>query len=235
VYSVLAAVIEVLGSFVVACGVLPLTVSAFAYAFVEARHRRAWTSLSLPALRVGGGPYRGGEVVAGRLARAPLLVRAAALGCFYGSWCCLVAWAVVGFAFLEQGELLLLVLAGVVIAAATWRTGVLLLRRDPRTLRFGRRVAVGAAAHAAVVLLLAVMLGGTDWSGPAAVFAGVSCGQAGLVLAATRRHALPFAADSRPPADRQRLPAWLAMILSKRQAQRRANLLTSASQTIPGA
>jgi len=219
----------------VAIAVLPLTVSAFAYARVEARNRRAWTSVGRPPVRLGDGPYRGVEIVARRLARAPLLVRAAGLACFYWAWFCLVAWIGLGLAHHEQGLFQLPVLGGILIAVVTWRTGVGLLRRDPRAVRFGRHVAGWTAAHATVVLALALALGGVDWSGPAVAFMGLSLGQAALVVAATRQHALLFGADAYLEHEGRRLPAWLALALSRRKAQRRANLLTRASHTMPGA
>jgi hypothetical protein len=235
VYTVFAAAFGLMGAFVIGLILLPLTASAIAYGVVEARHRRAWIALTLPALRIGGGPYRGGELVPGRLHRAPLLVRAAGLGCFYWSWLCLVGWVGIGLQFSERGELVALAVAGALVAVATWRSGVHLLRRKRHAVRFGRRVAATAALHAAFVLVLAAALGDASWSGPAGAFAALSLALAWLVVAATRQHAPLFAAGRGQRPDARVLPAWLALVLSKRQAQRRANLLVSASQTMPGA
>jgi len=235
VYTVLAAAFGLLGVFVIMLILLPLTASAIAYGVVETRYRRAWTALTLPAQRIGGGPYRGGEVVPGRLLQAPLLVRAAGLGCFYWSWLCLAGWVGIGLKFSDRGELVALAAAGVLVAVATWRTGVHLLRRRGHAVRFGRRVAATVALHAALVLLLAATLGDASWSGPAGAFAALSLALAWLVVAATRRHAPLFAAGPSRSADAGVLPAWLARALSRRQAQRRANLLVSASHTMPGA
>lgn len=219
---------------IVACAMLPLSVSALAYAFVEKRHRRAWTSLPLPVLRLGAGPYRAGEIVGGHLARAPMLVRTAGMTCFYWSWFCLVTWAVAGFQVIDRTAGQVLVGTGVLVAVAIGWTGGRLLRRDAAAARLGPRVAMVAAVHGVLVLGLVVTLGGTEWSGLAAIFTGVALAQAALVVAATRRHAALFGAE-RHGAERPRLPAWLALALSKRTAQRRANRLTSASHTMPGA
>jgi hypothetical protein len=235
VYPVLAAAFGLLGVFVVGLVLLPLTASAFAYAVVEARYRRAWTVLALPAHRVGGGPYRGGEVLPGRLRRAPLLVRAAGLGCFYWSWFCLAGWIGIGLTFSERSPLVVLAVAGTLVAVATWRVGVHLLRRRRHAVRYGRRVAAGSALHAALVLALAAAFGDASWSGPAGAFAALSLALAWLIVAATRRHAPLFAATHARGPESRVLPAWLALVLSKRQAQRRANLLASASHTMPGA
>jgi hypothetical protein len=235
VYTVFAAAFGLLGAFVIGLILLPLTASAIAYGVVEARYRRAWTALALPALRIGGGPYRGGELVQGRLRRAPLLVRAAGLGCFYWSWVCLAGWIGIGLKFSERGELVAVAVAGTLVAVATWRAGVHLLRRTPHAVRFGRRVAATVALHAALVLGLATALGDASWSGPAGAFAALSLALAWLVVAATRQHAALFAAGHGQRLDSRVLPAWLAHVLSKRHAQRRANLLVSASQTMPGA
>jgi CHASE2 domain-containing sensor protein len=162
-------------------------------------------------------------------------VRAAGLGCFYWSWLCLVGWVGIGLQFSERGELVALAVAGALGAVATWRSGVHLLRRKRHAVRFGRRVAATAALHAAFVLVLAAALGDASWSGPAGAFAALSLALAWLVVAATRQHAPLFAAGRGQRPDARVLPAWLALVLSKRQAQRRANLLVSASQTMPGA
>jgi hypothetical protein len=235
VYTVLAAAFGLLGAFVAGLVLLPLTASAFADAVVETRYRRAWTTLALPALRTGGGPYRGGDVQPGRLRRAPLLVRAAGLGCFYWSWFCLAGWIGIGLTFSEHGALVALAVVGTVVAVATWRVGVHLLRRRRHAVRYGRRVAAGMALHAAIVLVLAAALGDVSWSGPAGAFAALSLALAWLIVAATRRYAPLFAELQGQGRDPRVLPAWLALVLSKRQAQRRANLLASASHTMPGA
>lgn len=213
---------------------LPLTVSVFAYAFVEARNRRAWTGVAQPTLRVGGGPYRTADIVPPRLLRAPLLVRAAALGCFYWSWCCVLGWVAVGIAVSDRLPIEPLVVLGVAIAACVGRAGVRLLRRDARVVSFARRVAVATAAHATFVVILGFVLGGCDWSAPAAVFGVVSLGQAALLALAVRDHAPLFARPSDDEPVGRPLPAWLARMLA-RQAQRRANFLVNASHTSPGA
>ena len=83
-------------------------------------------------------------------------------------------------------------------------------------------------------MVLAFVIGGSDWSGAAAVFGVVTLGQAALLVVAVRDHAPLFAwpRDS-DPAGRP-LPSWLARVLARR-AQRRANLVVNASQTSPGA
>ena len=213
---------------------LPLTLSVFAYAFVEARHRRAWTGLAPPTVRVGRGPYRGAEIMTSRLLRAPFLVRAAALGCFYWSWFCVVAWVTVGVAASDRLPIEPLVVMGIVVAICVGRAGIGLLRRDAGVVAFGRRVAVLAAAHATLLVVLGFVVGGCDWSAPAAVFAVVSLGQAALLAVAVRDHASLFArAGDGDPVGRP-LPTWLARMLA-RQAQRRANFLVNASHTSPGA
>jgi hypothetical protein len=213
---------------------LPLTLSVFAYAFVEARHRRAWTGLAPPTVRVGGGPYRGAEIAPSRLLRAPLLVRAAALGCFYWSWFCMLAWVAIGIAASDRLLLEPLALLGVGVAAGVGRAGFRLLRRDPRAVVTGRRVAVTSVAHATFVVLLGFVLGGRDWSAPAIVFGVVSLAQATLLAVAVRDHAPLFARSSDGEDVGRPLPGWLARLLARR-AQRRANFLASASHTSAGA
>jgi len=213
---------------------LPITVSVFAYAFVEVRHRRAWAGLASPAVRVGHGPYRAALVVPSRLLRAPLLVRAAALGCFYWSWFCVVAWVTVGVAASDRLPIEPLVVMGIVVAICVGRAGIGLLRRDAGVVAFGRRVAVVTAAHATLLVVLGFLVGGCDWSAPAAVFGVVSLGQAALLALAVRDHAPLFARPSDDEPVGHLLPAWLARMLA-RQAQRRANFLVNASHTSPGA
>ena len=228
-----AALSAVLVVFVVV-GFMPLTVSVFAYAFAEKRNRREWTGLARPAVRLGGGPYRGAEVVPARLVRAPFLVRAAALGCFYWSWFCLVAWLAVGVSGSTRLLVEPLVVLGVGVAVGLARTGSRLLRRDARVVTSGRRVAIGAVAHATLVVLLAFLVGGGDWSAPAAVFGLVTLALAALLAVALRDHAALFACPSSVTSGSGPLPSWLARILARR-AQRRANFLASASHTSAGA
>jgi len=213
---------------------LPLTLSVFAYAFVEARHRRAWTGLAPPTVRVGRGPYRGAEIMTSRLLRAPFLVRAAALGCFYWSWFCMLAWATVGIAASERLWLEALAGVGVVVAVFVGRAGVRLLRRDAGIVAFGRRVAVVSVSHAWALVLLGVAVGGYDWSAPATVFGVVSLGQATLLVFALRQHGPLFAEPYEGDAVARPLPRWLSRLLARR-AQRRANFLVNASHTSPGA
>ncbi|HEY8041640.1 MAG TPA: hypothetical protein VIF15_17665 [Polyangiaceae bacterium] len=221
----------------VACAVLPLTASAFAYAVVEKRHRRAWTGLSArPPLRLGAGPYRHAELPPARFRRAPLLVRAAALGCFYWGWFGLLMWLALGFVMTDVWLLEIVVLGGIAAAASTCRLAVRLLRRDAGAFAFGRRVALWTAFHATAVSALAFAVGGVDWSGPAAVFTALTVLQSVLVVTALRRHALLFAQlDDAEAHAREALPTWLARMVWRRQAQRRANFFTRASHTIPGA
>jgi hypothetical protein len=213
---------------------LPITVSVFAYAFVEARNRKAWTAIAPMTVHVGGGPYRAAEIVPSRLLRAPLLVRAAALGCFYWSWFCVLAWVTVGIAGADWLPIVPLVVVSVAVALGVGRAGVRLLRRDPRAVSFARRVAVVSAAHATLVVVLAFVVGGSDWSGVAVVFGVVTFGQAALLVAAVRDHAPLFAWPRDSDAAGRPLPSWLARMLARR-AQRRANLVVNASQTSPGA
>jgi hypothetical protein len=213
---------------------LPVTLSVFAYAFVESRHRHAWTRLAQPAVHLGGGPYRAADVVTSRLQRAPLLVRAAAIGCFYWGWFCILAWVTVGVVASERLWLEALAGVGVVVAVFVGRAGVRLLRRDARVVAFGRRVAVVSVAHAWALVLLGVFVGGYDWSAPATVFGVVSLGQATLLVLALREHGPLFAEAHDGDAAPRPLPTWLSRMLA-RQAQRRANFLASASHTSPGA
>jgi hypothetical protein len=213
---------------------LPITVSVFAYAFVEARHRRAWAGLASPTVRVGAGPYRVADVVPARLVRAPLLVRAAALACFYWSWFCMLAWVTVGLAASDRLPVESFVVLGVVVAVCVGRTGVRLLRRDPRAVATGRRVAIAAAAHATLVMLVGFLVGGGDWGAPAAVFGVVTLGVATLLAVALRDHAPLFVRLDDPDAAARPVPSWLARLLERR-AQRRANFLASASHTSAGA
>jgi hypothetical protein len=230
-----AAAVSILLLAIALTAFLPITVSVFAYAFVEARNRRAWTAIPQPTVRVGGGgPYRAADIVPSRLLRAPLLVRAAALGCFYWSWFCVLAWVTVGLAGSDWLPIEALVVVSVAVAVCVGRAGVRLLRRDPRAVGFGRRVGIVSAAHATLVVVLGFVVGGNDWSAPAVVFGVVTLGQAALLVVAVRDHAPLFAwpGDS-DPAGRP-LPRWLARMLARR-AQRRANFLASASETSPGA
>jgi hypothetical protein len=234
--GLLLSTFQLLGALLVACAVLPLTASAFAYAFVEKRHRRAWTSLGPPAVPLGGGPYRRSEMVTARFRGAPLLVRAAAFGCFYWGWFGVLTWMALGFFVADFWPLEIIVLGGVVMAVSTFRVAVRLLGRDGRAIALGRRVAFWTALHATAVSALAFAFGGVDWSGPAAVFTSLSLLQAALVVAALRRHALLFTRQDDADAQaRAALPAWLARMVWRRQAQRRANFFTSASHTSPGA
>jgi hypothetical protein len=213
---------------------VPLTVSVFAYAYVEKRTRRAWSGMPLAAGRTGGGPYRDAEIPRSRLERAPLFVRAAAVGCFYWSWFCLLTWIALGIFATQRLALLPVVLAGVTMAALVARTGGRLLRRDPRVVASGRRLALGVALHSTLVVVLATLLGGDDWSGPANVFALVSLGHAALLVKALREHANLFQVGHDDKPATPALPAWLARMLLRR-AQRRANFAVSASHTRAGA
>lgn len=213
---------------------LPITVSVFAYAFVEARNRKAWTAIAPMTVHVGGGPYRAVDIVPARLLRAPLLVRAAALGCFYWSWFCVLGWVTVGMAGSRWLPIVPLVVVGVAVAFCVGRAGVRLLRRAPRAVVYGRRVAVGSAAHACLVVVLGFVVGGNDWSAPAVVFGAVTLGVAALLAVAVRDHAPLFAWPRDSDAAGRPLPSWLARMLARR-AQRRANLVVNASQTSPGA
>jgi hypothetical protein len=199
---------------------LPITLSVFAYAFVEARNRRAWTSLESPALRVGGGPYRAADVPRPRLERAPLLVRAAAFGCFYWSWLCMLAWVTIGVSESDRLAIEPLVVLGFAVAVWLGRAGVRLLRRDPRAVAFGRRVAAVNAGHAALVVVLGFALGGPDWGAPAAVFGGVALAQATLLVLALRVHAPLFALPPATGPAGEPLPRWLARLLARRSRRR---------------
>ena len=230
----MVAAISVLVVAVAVTAFLPITVSVFAYALVESRHRRAWIGLAHPTVHLGDGPYRVAAIVPARLLRAPLRVRAAALVCFYWSWGCLLTWVGVGVVASERLPLAALAVLGGVVATCVGWAGVRLLRRDPRVVAFGRRVAVGVVVHAVFVALLGFAVGGCDWSAPAAVFAVVSLAQATLLALALRHHAPLFVRRGDiPPVDGP-LPTWLARVLA-RQAQRRANFLASASHTSAGA
>jgi len=211
-----AAAVSILLIAIALTAFLPVTVSVFAYAFVEARHRRAWTGLAPATVRVGVGPYRAVDIVPSRLLRAPLLVRAASLGCFYWSWFSILAWVTVGIAAADRLPIEPLVVLGVAVAVCVGRAGIRLLRRDPRAVASGRRVAIATAAHATLVVLLGFGLGGADWGALAAVFGVVSVGQAAFLALAVRDHAPLFAPSrDREPAVRA-LPSWLARMLARR-------------------
>lgn len=195
---------------------VPFTASVFAYARVEKRHRSAWAGLAQHTVHVDAGPYRGSVIVPARLDRAPALVRAAALGCFYWSWFCALTWVGVGVVGRELPVLAPVVVAGVAVALSLAWTGKRLLRRDTRVVSSGRRVAIGAGVHAACVVMLAVGLGGVDWGGPALVFAGVTVAVAALLVLAVRRNAWLFVHPRRDGAASPSLPVWLARMLARR-------------------
>jgi hypothetical protein len=217
----MAAAVSVLLVVLALMAFLPLTLSVFAYAFVEARHRRAWATLPSPMLRLGGGPYRAADVPRPRLERAPLLVRAAALGCFYWSWLCMLAWITIGVAGSERLAIEPLVVVGFAVAVWVARVGVRLLRRDPRVVAFGRRVGAVSVAHATALVVLGFALGGSDWSGPAAVFGVVALAQATLVVLALRVHTPLFAQPHVDAHPGDPLPSWLARMLARRSRNRR--------------
>ncbi|HEY3816571.1 MAG TPA: hypothetical protein VGL81_05345 [Polyangiaceae bacterium] len=205
---------------VIVTAFLPVTLSVFAYAFVEARHRRAWAVLARPAVRLGDGPYRAADVAPSRLQRAPLLVRAAALGCFYWAWFCMLAWVLVGFSASDRLLFGPLAVVGVLVAASVGRAGARLLRRDARAVAFGRRVAVVSAVHATLLVFLGFAVGGADWSAPAAVLGVVSIGQAALLVRALGEHAPLFAPPGDALAGQGPLPAWLARMLARHSRNR---------------
>jgi len=186
---------QMIGAIVMAVALLPLTASTFAYALVEQRHRGAWTHI--PAATHLGGPYRRVELPVVPFQRAPLLVRAAALTCFYWAWFSLGAWVVVGVVLRGFPVLELVVLGGVLVAGSTWRAGGKLLRRDARAVAFGRRVAIATIVCVASTAALAVLMGGIDAGGLALVLGGLTIGQAVLVVAALRRHGDLFTAPAR--------------------------------------
>ena len=212
----MAAPFEMLAAILVAVALLPLTASTFAYAFVEQRHRGAWTRIPASA-HLGAGPYRRVELPVVRFRRAPLLVRAAALTCFYWSWVSVGVWVAVGVASRGIPELELGVLAGLLVAVATWRAGGKLLRRDARAVVFCRRVAFATTLCVAATSALAILLGGLDVGGLVLVLGGVTIGQALLMVAALKRHGELFMAPEKPL---DRLPAWLARLLSSRRRLR---------------
>jgi hypothetical protein len=213
---------------------LPLTISTFAYAWAEKRHRRAWVGLAQPPVRVAGGPYRGGELVAARLRRAPLALRLAAVSAFYWSWCCAMAWIVVAFCASGMPPADLLVLTGLGVAALVGRAGLKLLRRDSNAACFARRAALVALVHGLLLATCATASFTADWAGLTLLFAVLAAGQAALLATAARRHAPLFALRSHDGPATAPLPGWLARLLARRP-QRRANFFTSASQTSPGA
>jgi hypothetical protein len=227
----------------IAFALLPLGVSFLAYRRIERRHRHAWTSLTTRRVRLGSGPYRTAEVASTHSVRAPRLVRAAALGCIYWGWFCTLAWLAVASALPAFPQIELLALAGIVLALATARAGLHLARRDDDADGTARRIACWSVVLALVVFgipcAVAATPGGNDaldWVGAAAVYAVVTTLLAALLLVTIRRHARDFARA----ADHARgacdgLPGWLARVLSRRNLQRRANFLASASHTIPGA
>jgi hypothetical protein len=213
---------------------LPLTISTFAYAWAEKRHRKAWAGLAQPPVRVAGGPYRGGDLVAARLRLAPAAVRLAAVSAFYWAWCCAMAWIVVAFCASGMPPADLLVLTGLAVAFLVGRAGLKLLRRDANAALFAQRAALLALVHALLLATSAAAFFAADWAGLALLFTVLAAAQAALLATIARRHAPLFALrrdDGPTPAS---LPGWLARLLARRP-QRRANFFTSASQTSPGA
>ncbi len=213
---------------------LPLTISTFAYALAERKHRPAWAGLPVAAVRVASGPYRTTEVVPAGLRRAPLLVRLAAVSAFYWAWLSAIVWVAVAGSMSGLPPRDFFVVGGLIVSLAIGRAGLKLLRRDADAVTAAQRAAALACAHAAVLAVTALLLAGEDLDGVAALFAVLACAQAGLLAVAGRRHAALFAwgrGDATPAAP---LPRWLARVLGRR-AQRRANFFTSASRTMPGA
>jgi hypothetical protein len=230
----------VLGMLILLLGVLaggaflPLTLSTFAYAWVEKKHRRRWAGLPLARVHVDGGPYRGSEIVPARHPRAPALVRFAAVSCFYWSWFSAVAWVGVGVCAPQIAPFALVPIAGVAVALVVGRAGVRLLRRDAGAPASARRAALLAVVHALLLAGPALWLADPEWSGAATLFAALAALQAGLLALSVRRHAPLFAHAADAGASGRPVPHWLPRVLA-RQAQRRANFLASASQTMPGA
>jgi hypothetical protein len=226
----------------VAFALLPLSVAVVAYRLVERRHRDAWAPVAARTVRVGSGPYRAAEIATCHVVRAPPLVRASALGCTYWGWFCLIAWTAVASALPAFPEVELLAFVGVVFAAATARAGLRLLRRGDSAAASARGVAVWSVVLAPLVVGVPGVVAASpegrdalDWVGPAAVYALVTALLAGLLWLTVHRHAGDFARGDEPRSAPERLPGWLARVISKRRLQRRANFLASASHTIPGA
>lgn len=198
VWDDMAIPVGILGALVMAVALLPLTASTFFYALVEQAHRSAWTRAP-QSPHLGSGPYRRTQLPVVRMRRAPWLVRAAALACFYWSWFSVGVWVVVGLALRATALLEVVAIAGILVAVWTGRAGGKLLRRDDRLVKAGRRAAVATAVHVGLVTVLARALGGEDLGGPAMVFGGLSLGQTFLLVAALRRHQDLFGgAEPRP-------------------------------------
>ena len=149
---------------IVAIVALLLSVATGLGAFVvlDRRHRQAW-SRELPAESIDASPYRATTVIPGHENHAPLRVRIAAFSCLWiGQGAFVVILVPSLFVTLRSLPRLFIGLppanpldflhgAGTVV----WRTGGLLLARDPRTLpsallveQFGRLLSLGLIAFA---------------------------------------------------------------------------------------
>jgi hypothetical protein len=135
----------------------------------------------------------------------------------------MLAWVGVGIGESERPAMAPLVLAGLVVAVALARAGTRLLRRDPRAVGAGRRIAVGSVAHATGLVVLGFALGGSDWSAPAAVFGVVSLGVGALLGLALRHHGPLFALPTGPADAGTPLPGWLSRLLARRSRSRDAS------------
>jgi len=166
---------------------IPLWIPAFAYARIEKRTRHAWAGLPGPTRAGGVGPYRAGELPGVPLRRAPLLIRAAAMIGFY--WVCvsMLSWALV-VASTPGGTVLGLAATGLGVAIAVALAGARLLRRHPRSIATGRRVAVVEAVHGMLLVGATAALPGSDAIALALVYTLPATAHAALLWTAVGRH-----------------------------------------------
>jgi hypothetical protein len=163
-----------------------LTVSVFAYARDEKRGRTAWAGLPASPAVPQGPAYRQVLVVSSRLERAPPLVRAAALSGYYWSWVSALSWVLVAV-LVRHASFWLIAAAGLLVAGLVVRASKQLLQRTTRVVVSGTRVAMGAAAHA-VLLVGVAMASDNEWLSGALVFAPFALGQAAVLGAGIRRN-----------------------------------------------
>lgn len=210
-------------------GVVPLVVFVvLPYAAFERRHRKAWRKLAVR--RAGfGGPYRRAAVNVAHGARAPALVRFAALTCFFlGAGTVPFATAAVAALVAGHGAGLALA-APAAVLLRLWIAGARLLEPDARALRSARAAArwlvhatfLLAAASIPLWLYLALVPGvpadGADLVAAAAAAALVGVAECVLLARATAAAArlLPED-DARAVQATPVVPAWMNKLLARK-------------------
>jgi hypothetical protein len=205
--------------------VVEVTLCAFAaawllFAWLERRGRVSWTRVPVAARSTAsGGPYRSTTLVAGHLARAPSLVRAAAFAslAFAHVSVPLILLALVRYPF--DGIAVPLV-PGLALASMNWCCGWMLLSRSRLAASAARSAAVGslmanvglvAIAGAHLVMVELQRRDGIEHACSSSVtfvvllFAVGSIVQALLTIAALRAHERVLSAEvtlHRPPLER---------------------------------